>query len=55
MVFRLEVAKKEKYNDLAFGEDSDYAERIYKYIETEHNIDKVLYHYRSIPNNSECK
>lgn len=55
MCFRREIANREQYNDLRFGEDSDYAERVYKYIQTEHNIDKILYHYRSIPNNSECK
>lgn len=55
MCFKREIALKEPYSDLQFGEDSDYAERIYKYIETEHIIDKVLYHYVSVPNNSECK
>ena len=55
MCFRREIALKEPYNDLRFWEDSDYAERIYKYIQSEYIIDKVLYHYKSIPNNSECK
>ncbi len=55
MCFKREVALKEPYSDLQFWEDSDYAERIYKHINTEHIIDKVLYHYVSSPNNSECK
>lgn len=55
MCFKREIALKEPYSDLQFWEDSDYAERIYKYIESEYHIDKVLYHYVSIPNNSECQ
>ncbi len=54
MCFKKDIAIKEPYSDLQFWEDSDYAERIFKYIETEHIIDKVLYHYVSLPRQSEC-
>jgi len=55
MCFKRETAMKEKYNDMLYWEDFDYSQRIWKHIKTETIIDKTMYHYKSIPSNSECK
>lgn len=55
MCFRKDIATKEKYSDINYWEDSDYSKRIQKHIVTEVQIQKTLYFYRSVPNESECK
>ncbi len=55
MCFRKDIAIKEPYKDINFWEDSDYSERIQKHINSELNIDKILYFYEYLSNNSECK
>ncbi len=54
MCFRRDVAIKERYGNIRHGEDFEWSNRILKHIESETNIDEVLYHYKSIPSNSEC-
>jgi hypothetical protein len=54
MVFKKEVALKEDHGNIQWGEDFDWANRIYKHVTSETIIEKVLYHYKSIPKNSEC-
>lgn len=50
MCYRKDVAIKERFSDIVFREDTDYAERIYKHIKTEVNIPKTLYYYNYISN-----
>lgn len=45
MCFRRGLALQVKYDDISFGEDSAWAKRILPLINTEHQINKVLYRY----------
>lgn len=45
MVFKKEIVLPVAYKDISFGEDSDFAQRVRRYILRQERIDKVLYHY----------
>lgn len=45
MCYKTELARKVKYKDTSYWEDTDYSERITPLIKTEYQIDKVLYYY----------
>lgn len=44
--YRRTIAIKHRYSDFPYAEDDDWGLRASKDIQTEYNIDKVLYHYR---------
>ncbi len=43
---RTELAQSVKFNDLRFGEDHDWAKRIYPLLHTESYINEIMYFYR---------
>lgn len=42
---RRELALRVPFESIGFGEDADYARRLRRYLSTEHQIGRVLYHY----------
>jgi len=50
-----EIALSCQFTDKNFGEDSDYSERINKYIKNEFHIQDKLYFYMYNPNTSQTK
>jgi hypothetical protein len=54
MCYRKDVAMRVPYSDLRYGEDSDYAKRLLPLINTEYKINKTLYYYDFIAEESEC-
>lgn len=45
MCVKSNMARAVRYKDLTFGEDAAYAKELRKYIVTEYEIEKVIYHY----------
>lgn len=45
MAVKRELAIKAGFPELGRGEDSEYAKRLRPFLETEHQIERVLYHY----------
>lgn len=43
---RRELAQKSSFPNIAYGEDSRYAKVLLRHLRTEHQIPRVLYHYR---------
>jgi glycosyltransferase involved in cell wall biosynthesis len=55
MCVKRELALKVRYNNIKYGEDSDYSKRLFPLIKSEHNINNVLYFYNFLQNESETQ
>lgn len=55
MCFKRDVAMKVSYPYKSFGEDADWARKVFYNIQSQHNIDKVLYHYYYSPETTETQ
>lgn len=55
MVFRRDVAITTPYELISFGEDAKWAKDVFRKIETQSTIDKVLYHYYFSPSKTETQ
>ena len=45
MAVKKELAMEVQYQDILKGEDADYSKRLLPLLNTQHSIEKVLYHY----------
>lgn len=55
MCIKRDIALKVPYKDISFGEDTDFAMRVNKYLKTQAKIDKILYYYEYDERTSEAK
>ena len=44
-IWRADVARKEQFPEINYGEDADWACRVAEHVEEEYHLDEVLYYY----------